>query len=85
MTKSKDAAAHSLKVVSDWFDIQWKETDGKGTMKNINTVTPFYTLVSLIDDGKFTDPKWKGWCEEWGQWIMDGLPRTEQGGFQHSE
>lgn len=29
--------------------------------------------------------RYLGWMEEWGEWAMNQLPRTEQGGFQHSE
>jgi rhamnogalacturonyl hydrolase YesR len=33
------------------------------------------------------DKKWAGWLEEWMKWVVDeqhGLPRTREGGFQHS-
>jgi unsaturated rhamnogalacturonyl hydrolase len=29
--------------------------------------------------------RYLGWMEEWGEWAMHELPRTEQGGFQHSK
>lgn len=22
-------------------------------------------------------------CKEWAQWVMDSLPKTKEGGFQH--
>lgn len=74
-----------MKVALDWFEYQYKRTEGKAAPKNINTVAPFYCLAGFLQDGLTEDPKWLGWCEEWAEWLMDGLPRTQENGFQHSE
>lgn len=71
-----------------WFNSQYSRTSGKGAPKNINTFSPFYALASFLEDGREMDEqgKWRAWCGEWGEWIMrdDGLPKTQEGGFQHS-
>lgn len=71
----------------EWFESQYKITKGKGAPKNINTMAPFYCLASLLDDGGggSADETWRGWCSEWAEWVMHELPRTKEGGFQHSE
>ncbi|WVQ85768.1 hypothetical protein IAT38_007935 [Cryptococcus sp. DSM 104549] len=80
---SSPAAQKSLQVALDWFESQWKRTDGKGAPKNINTMSPFYSLACFIEDGRTKDPKWVPWCEEWAEYLMHDLPRTEERGFQH--
>lgn len=47
--------------------------------KNINTTAPYLTLVSLLDEfPEFTDM-----CKERADWLMNDLPKTKDGGFQH--
>lgn len=78
---------HSLNTLLDWFRYQYKATDGKGTSKNINTMAPFYGLACAVEAGAVPEDEkeqWIGWLDEWAEWIMNDLPRTEQGGFQHS-
>jgi hypothetical protein len=55
----------------------------RGTTKNINTVSPFLTLAYLYE--RDPRPEWRAHLEEWAAWLMapDGLPKTEEGGFQH--
>jgi len=49
--------------------------------KNINTVAPFLTLAYLYEEKP--NPAWLPYLNEWAEWLMDGLPRTEENGFQH--
>lgn len=49
--------------------------------KNINTVAPMLTMAFLYEETK--DQEYKQVCHEWATWIMNDLPRTESGGFQH--
>lgn len=79
------AAQHSQRTALEWFETQWKLTGGKGAPKNINTMAPFYCLAELIAQKRTDDPRWLAWCDEWAEWIMRDLPKTEDGGFQHSE
>ncbi|MFA6688767.1 MAG: glycoside hydrolase family 88/105 protein [Sphaerochaetaceae bacterium] len=50
--------------------------------KNVNTMAPILALSYLAE---YTGRKdYLAVCEEWADWVMSGgLPRTEEGGFQH--
>ena len=84
---SSSAAQYSLRTALEWFEAQYKITSGRGVSKNINTMSPFYSLAAALQHGLITDPaaveRWTGWCTEWAEGVMNGLPRTAQGGFQH--
>lgn len=67
----------------EWFEAQYKISE-VGAPKNINTMSPFYSLSALLADGKVRDERWTRWCDEWAEWIMHDLPRTKENGFQHS-
>ena len=48
--------------------------------KNINTCAPMLVLSYIAE---YTDnPIYLSLCGEWAEWIMKGLPRTKEGGFQ---
>lgn len=49
--------------------------------KNVNTTAPLLTLVDLCD--KYSDKEFEELCIEWANWLMDELPKTKEGGFQH--
>jgi len=66
----------------DFFENWYKENLKKGLpSKNINTTAPYLTLVDLLD--KLENPVYEQLCLEQAQWLMDELPRTKEGGFQH--
>ncbi|ORX40901.1 glycosyl hydrolase family 88-domain-containing protein [Kockovaella imperatae] len=75
----------SLKTAVEWFEAQWELTSGSGAPKHVNSMAAMYCLASLLQDGKIedTDGKWIKWCTEWAEWIMNDMPRTVDGGFQH--
>ena len=70
--------ARSRQIMLDWFRDRFAA--GPPT-KNINTVAPFLTLAYLHEESP--DPSWVPYLDEWAEWLMDGLPRTEENGFQH--
>ncbi|GMK58299.1 hypothetical protein CspeluHIS016_0503310 [Cutaneotrichosporon spelunceum] len=78
----KDAAAYSTRTAMDWFEAQYK-ISAVGAPKNINTMSPFYALSSLMADDKVADARWSAWCDDWAEWVMHRLPRTRENGFQH--
>ena len=48
---------------------------------NVNTVTPFLTMSYLgeyLDSERYLAP-----CRDAARWVMEKLPRTREGGFQH--
>jgi unsaturated rhamnogalacturonyl hydrolase len=85
LNPASPSAQYSQRTALEWFETQWKLTGGKGAPKNINTMAPFYCLAELIAQKRTDDPRWLAWCDEWAEWIIHDLPKTEEGGFQHSE
>ncbi|WP_396595645.1 glycoside hydrolase family 105 protein [Brevundimonas sp. R86498] len=67
-----------LQIMLDWFENRFEA--GTPT-KNINTVSPFLTLANLYEHTG--DETYIPYLDTWAEWLMDGLPRTEEGGFQH--
>jgi rhamnogalacturonyl hydrolase YesR len=70
--------ARSKQIMLDWF--RDRLAAGPPT-KNINTVAPFLTLAYLHEETP--NPAWVPYLDEWAEWLMNGLPRTEENGFQH--
>jgi unsaturated rhamnogalacturonyl hydrolase len=70
--------ARCRQIMLDWF--RERLAAGPPT-KNINTVAPFLTLAYLYEQTPNAD--WLTHLDEWAEWLMDGLPRTEENGFQH--
>ena len=67
-----------LQIMEDWFRDRFRA--GTPT-KNINTVAALLTLAYLYEErGNRT---WLPYLDAWGEWVMHGLPRTEEAGFQH--
>ena len=65
-------------IMVDWFEARFAE----GTpSKNINTMAPFLTLAHLYEHTG--NQSYLPYLETWSQWEMDGLPRTDENGFQH--
>lgn len=70
----------ALGIIKQWFADRFAE--GTPT-KNINTVAPFITLAYLYEYEP--NPAYIPYLETWCDWLIasDGLPKTEDGGFQH--
>lgn len=74
--KSSSPEFHDFLV--SWFD------DKLATLKphrNVNTVAPLLALTYLYEDDP--RPQWKAVMEDWVDWVMHDMPRTNYGGFQH--
>jgi unsaturated rhamnogalacturonyl hydrolase len=74
--QTKDASCKEIML--NWFRDRFAA--GPPT-KNINTVAPFLTLAYLHEENP--NAAWLSHLEEWAEWLMSGLPRTEENGFQH--
>ena len=67
-----------LKYIEDWY--QQRIAEGLPE-KNVNTMAPMLTLACMAQE---TDNKCQlELCNEWAQWIMEEMPRTEEQGIQH--
>ena len=73
---TKDEAL--LKEITDWYvgHIQ-RGLPGR----NINTTAPMLGLTLLYEETG--DERYAPIIKDWAEWIMTGLPKTEEGGFQH--
>lgn len=49
--------------------------------KNINTCAPMLVLSYVAEETK--NEEYISICKEWAEWIMNELPKTKEGGFQH--
>lgn len=64
--------------LKDWF----KDNIKSGLpSKNINTTTPLLTLIELNEE--LQDKELEELCLTWAEWLMNCIPRTKEGGFQH--
>ena len=65
------------------FLYQWfKQNMAQGLpSRNINTTTPLLTLADLNEI--YHDPDFEALCLDWAKWLMECIPRTREGGFQH--
>ncbi len=62
----------------NWF----KQNIAQGLpSRNINTTTPLLTLAEL--NTEYNDPEFEALCVDWAKWLMECIPRTREGGFQH--
>lgn len=62
----------------NWF----KQNIAQGLpSRNINTTTPLLTLADL--NTQYNDPEFEALCVDWAKWLMECIPRTREGGFQH--
>lgn len=67
-----------LAIIREYYDTQ---LSAGLPSKNINTVAPMLALSYLYE---YTgETRYLQVCQEWAMWIMEGLPRTQEGGFQH--
>lgn len=49
--------------------------------RNVNTTAPFLQLLGLAQ--RTGNVQYHEMCRAHAQWLMDGLPKTREGGFQH--
>lgn len=50
-------------------------------VRNINTTAPMLTMTLLYEETG--EESYRPLIADWAEWVMTGLPRTEEGGFQH--
>lgn len=68
-----------LQWIINWID---KNIQKGLPERNVNTTAPLYMVASVA---QITGNKmYMKICHDWAKWIMDELPRTKYGGFQHA-
>ncbi|MBC8062144.1 MAG: glycoside hydrolase family 88 protein [Clostridiaceae bacterium] len=67
-----------LDFIIDWYD---RHIEAGLPPKNVNSVAPLLTLAHVYEITK--NNKYLEVCNEWAQWIMKEMPRTEEDGLQH--
>lgn len=67
-----------LEVLEEYYASQLA---GGLPAKNVNTCAPLLTLSCLYEYTR--RDSYLEVCAEWAEWVMEKLPRTEEGGFQH--
>ena len=65
-------------IIEEWFKNRFAE--GTPT-KNVNTMSPFLTLAYMRE--RSGNRSYLPYLDVWAEWIMDGIPRTEENGIQH--
>lgn len=67
-----------LAYLEGWYARQFQ----KGLPeKNVNTMAPMLTLAHLYE--ATSKEEYLTVCREWAAWVMEEMPRTEEGGLQH--
>lgn len=67
-----------LQFIISWF----KERFAEGVPeRNVNTTAPMLTLACIAY--KLQDEEMQKFSEDWAEWVMKDMPRTEEGGLQH--
>lgn len=69
----------SLKIVQDWFEARMVEG---APPKNVNTMAPLLTMALLYEDTQ--DSRYVPYLEQWANWVMYDMPRTNERGLQHA-
>lgn len=69
----------ALKIVTDWFEARMIEG---APPKNVNTMAPLLTMALLYEDTR--DSRYVPYMEQWAEWVMHDMPRTDENGLQHA-
>lgn len=64
--------------LKEWFE---RNVEEGLPSKNINTTAPLLTLADFCV--QWEDPQYEELCIDRAEWLMNGLPKTRDGGFQH--
>lgn len=66
------------KMLHKWFEDRLVEGSPP---KNVNTMAPLLTMAFLYEDENKTE--YKPYLEQWADWVMYDMPRTDENGLQH--
>ncbi len=69
---------NSRQVIEAWFRDRFRA--GTPT-KNVNTMAAMLTLAYLYEETR--EKSYLPYLDTWAEWVMNDMPRTEDGGLQH--
>ncbi|GAA0369695.1 glycoside hydrolase family 88 protein [Alkalibacterium iburiense] len=72
-TQNKDAKS----ILDEWFNQRILEGSPP---KNVNTMAPLLAMAFLYEEG---NNNYRPYLEQWADWVMYDMPRTEENGLQH--
>ena len=67
-----------LEQIVAWYD---RHLRNGLPSRNINTTAPMLGMTMVYEITG--DEKYLPFIRDWAEWVMTGLPRTEEGGFRH--
>ncbi|OOM81163.1 glycoside hydrolase family 88 protein [Clostridium sp. BL-8] len=73
-----DKSKKYLDFLNNWYKTN---IDNGLPSKNINTTAPLLTLINLLETSP--NKEFENLCLKWADWLIDCLPRTKEGCFQH--
>lgn len=69
----------ALDRIARWYDWQI----GRGLpRRQVNSTAPMLGLTMLAGD--MDRPDWRAEIADWATWLVNEMPKTEEGGFQHT-
>ncbi|AZP03866.1 beta-galactosidase BglB [Jeotgalibaca ciconiae] len=68
----------ALTIVTEWFE---KRLEEGAPPKNVNTMAPLLTMAFLYEE--FQDQRFLPYLDQWAEWVMHDMPRTNDDGLQH--
>jgi unsaturated rhamnogalacturonyl hydrolase len=74
----------ALSAITEWFAARATEP---AVAKNVNTMAPMLAATGMVARCRALqqdDSKWLNMITPWGDWARHTLPRTNEGGFQHT-
>ncbi|WP_206854340.1 glycoside hydrolase family 88/105 protein [Candidatus Enterococcus mangumiae] len=69
----------AVEVVNEWFEARMQEG---APPKNVNTMAPILTMAYLYEETQ--DTRYLPYLQQWAEWVMHDMPRTEEDGLQHA-
>ncbi|WP_208560035.1 glycoside hydrolase family 88/105 protein [Marinilactibacillus kalidii] len=74
LTKNSQAK----EILDEWFEQRLLEGSPP---KNVNTMAPLLTMAMIYEEENKTE--FKPYLEQWAEWVMYDMPRTDENGLQH--
>ena len=68
----------AMDIITQWFNARFEEGVPP---KNVNTMAPMLTLAYLYEKTK--NQTYLPYLEDWAEWVMYDMPRTNEDGLQH--